>query len=120
MRDFQNPRIVPPQRETVTRNVVSPTAFFSKKLILTLVILLFVAMFFVFQRLEYAQTEKRVKLLAKEKQKIIATTLPLQLEERYLTQLDYIEKSAKEEFSLIEPKAHQIKKIIIKIQQVKK
>jgi cell division protein FtsL len=72
----------------------------SLKLALTWIVMILVALFFVQQRISYIRVEKRVHLLMKEKDKIQLSILPLQLEERFLTRLDKVENTAKNELNL--------------------
>ncbi|PCI29916.1 MAG: hypothetical protein COB67_03135 [SAR324 cluster bacterium] len=78
------------------------------KLFLSGLILLIVAMFFVSQRIDYIQTERRVRKLSLEKRAILSSLLPLQLEERYLSQLDRVENFAKQQLGMDFPQAKQI------------
>jgi len=76
----------------------------STKLVVTWLILLLIAGFFVHQRVDYLRTEKRVNQLLREKQKIILAMLPLQLEDRFLTNTERVEQIGKEKFKLRAPK----------------
>jgi len=79
----------------------------STKLMITWLILVVIAGFFVHQRIDYLRTQKRVKKLLLEKQKIILSMLPLKLEERFLTNTETVERIAKEKFQLRSPKGWQ-------------
>ncbi|MDH5561268.1 MAG: cell division protein FtsL [Deltaproteobacteria bacterium] len=81
------------------------------KLIATWVVLFFVALFFVQQRIDYIQTSRNVERLIEEKNKLLGSILPLKLEVRYLTQPQKIETVAKKELWLEQP----LKKTIIEI-----
>jgi len=83
----------------------------SFKLLLTWAILFIVALIFVQQRIDYTRTEKKVRQLMIEKRTVISSMLPLKLEERYLTRLSKIEKTARSKIYLRKPAAKQIFKI---------
>lgn len=84
-----------------------------KQLFWTIFVFLGIAFFFVTQRIEYIKTETRVRQLLKQRQELTTAILPLKIEERYLTQLKRVEKIAREELGLKDPKPNQIKKIRI-------
>lgn len=75
---------------------------------ITWILLILVALFFVQQRISYIRTEKNVRELLLEERKIRASIQPLKLEERYLSQLAIVEKTATELLSLREPAKWQI------------
>lgn len=85
------------------------------KLILTWILLFAFAMFFVQQRIVFTRAERNVKKLMLEKRKVNSSILPLKLEESYLTQFNMIEKAAKRNLALQNPKMSQIKKIIVEM-----
>ena len=86
----------------------------SFKFVMTWFVLILVAMFFVKQRLNYIQTDRSVKKMLIEKNKLETTILPLILEERFLTRFSIIDSQAKGILSLDEPKKNQIIKIEIR------
>lgn len=80
----------------------------SLKLAISWILMIIVALFFVQQRLSYIRTEKDVRRLLKEKEEIELSILPLQLEHRYLTQQERIERIAQSELNLQIPRKVQI------------
>ncbi|MCP4754229.1 MAG: cell division protein FtsL [Proteobacteria bacterium] len=78
------------------------------RLVFTWIVLVMVAMFFVQQRIDYIRTERNVNKLRIEKRKTVSEILPLKLEERHLTRLNEVEKSAKTKLSLQTPRKSQI------------
>ncbi|MDT8446103.1 MAG: cell division protein FtsL [bacterium] len=66
----------------------------SLRMLLAWALLFGVAFYFVQQRVEFIRTERRIKTLMKEKQKLLAEILPLKLEETYLTRISRVEARA--------------------------
>ncbi len=91
----------------------------SKKLAITWIILVLVALFFVQQRISYLRTEKRVQQLMIEKKEIEMSIIPLKLEEQYLTRFSNIEKIAKKNLGLKIPGKWQIFPVVLKSNQKK-
>ncbi len=112
MKDY--PIIGRNQSQKLVRKKLESDKKSTGKLIITWVILVMFAMFFVQQRLDFIQTERRVRKLLIEKRKILSSILPLKLEERYLTQLTKVERTAKKKFYLRKPKEKQIIKFVVK------
>ncbi|MCP4295630.1 MAG: hypothetical protein GY786_08495, partial [Proteobacteria bacterium] len=75
------------------------------------IIILAVALFFVYQRTEFIKTERHVKKLLIQKREITAEILPLKIEERYLSQLDKVEFYAKEHLKMVYPQKLQILRV---------
>ncbi|MBU3915932.1 cell division protein FtsL [bacterium] len=86
----------------------------SKKLAITWIVLVFVALFFVQQRISYLRTEKVVQRLMTEKKRIETSIIPLKLEEQYLTRFSKIEKMAEKNLGLRDPAKWQIFPVVIK------
>lgn len=93
-------RLVRKKRDTPKTSTV--------KFILTWLILLIIALFFVQQRMDYTRTERRVRNLIIEKRQILSSILPLKLEERYLTRYSRIEKAARDRYGLQKPRESQV------------
>jgi len=106
MKDFTEPD--PRPRKRLVRKRKESLQGSSIRLFITLVALFIVALFFVQQRIDYTRSEKTVRDLIIEKRKIIASILPLKLEERYLTRLSEIEKTARNQIYLRRPSREQI------------
>lgn len=109
MKDF--PVSSPKNQKRLIRKKRENPKVSSLKFILTWAILFVVALIFVQQRIDYIRTEKKVRQLMIEKRRVISSILPLKLEERYLTRLSNIEKTARHKIYLGKPKAKQINKI---------
>ena len=80
----------------------------SIKIVSAWILLALVAMFFIQQRVEYIRSERKVRELMLEKRKLVSEILPLKLEERYLMQLNKVEKIARDQLKLDWPKSYQI------------
>jgi len=80
----------------------------SKKLAIAWILLILVALFFVQQRINYIRTEKNIRRLMLDERQVRASIQPLKLEERFLTQLSKVEKTATESLVLREPAKWQI------------
>ncbi len=109
MKDF--PVSSPKNKKRLVRIKKENPRVSSFKLVLTWAILFIVALIFVQQRIDYTRTEKKVRQLMIEKRGVISSILPLKLEERYLTRLSNIEKTARSKIYLRKPRAKQIIKI---------
>ena len=109
MKDF--PVSSPKNKRRLIRKRKENPKISSFKLVLTWAILFVVALIFVQQRIDYTRTEKKVRQLMIEKRSVISSMLPLKLEERYLTRLSNIEKTARSKIYLRKPRAKQIIKI---------
>lgn len=83
------------------------------KLFIAIAILFLVGFVFVKQRIEYIKTERNVNRLLLKERSLTTEILPLKLEERYLTQLDKIQKIAKRDLKLQFPRKSQV--IIVEI-----
>ena len=106
MKDF--PDSSPKNNRRLIRKKKENPKVSSLKFILTWAILFIVALIFVQQRIDYTRTEKKVRQLMIEKRGVITSILPLKLEERYLTRLSNIEKTARSKIYLRKPSAKQI------------
>jgi len=109
MKDFSTPS--PNNKRRLVRKKREDPNVSSFWFIVTLTILFIVALLFVQQRIDYTRTEKEVRRLMIEKRQVISSILPLKLEERYLTRLSIIEKTARNSLYLRRPRAKQIKPI---------
>ncbi len=108
MKDF--PDSAPKNKRRLIRKKKEDPKVSSLRFVVTLAILFIVALFFVQQRIDYTRTEKKVRQLIIEKRKVISSILPLKLEERYLTRLVNIEKTARTKIYLRRPRPRQIVK----------
>ena len=106
MKDFPDP-VQKPNKRLIRKEKEDPKIS-SLRFVVTLVILFGVALFFVQQRIDYTRTENKVRRLMIEKRKVISSILPLKLEERFLTRLANIEKTARTRIYLRKPRAKQI------------
>ena len=106
MKDF--PKYGNRHSQSLVRKKIAAAKRSSLKLALLWLVMILVALFFVQQRINYIRTEKRVRQLLAEKEKIQLSILPLKLEERFLTQQDKVEQVAKTEFDLQIPRAVQV------------
>lgn len=109
MKDF--PDTGPKNKTRLIRKRKENPKVSSLRFVAALVILFIVALLFVQQRIDYTRTEKKVRHLMIEKRKVITSTLPLKLEERYLTRISNIEKTARTKIYLRRPRAKQIIKL---------
>lgn len=91
----------------------------SLKVAITWIIMFVVALLFVQQRLSYIRTEKKVRLLIKEKEALQLSILPLKLEERYLTRLGRVEEIAQKKLYLQSPRKSQVISVRIGADQKK-
>lgn len=106
MKDF--PDGGPKNRKRLVRKKKEDPKLSSYRFAAALAVLFIVALLFVQQRIDYTRTEKEVRQLMVEKRKVISSILPLKLEERYLTRLGNIEKTARTKIYLRRPRARQI------------
>lgn len=112
MKDYQNIRSSPGAR--LVRGQSESDQGNSIKLIGVGIIMLLVALFFVYQRTEFVKTDRHVKQLLLEKRKVMSEILPLKLEEQYLSQLNKVENYAKKHLDMIYPEKKQILKVKLK------
>jgi len=87
------------------------------KLILTWLLLLLIARFFVQQRIDFIRTERKVRALILQKRQLMSSILPLKLEERYLTRDEAVEEAAAQKHQLQKPMSSQTTSIRIKTLQ---
>ena len=99
--------------QSLFRKKTKDTEKSSLKVALTWIVIIFIALFFVQQRINYIRTEKNVRLLLNKRESLQLSIIPLKLEERYLTQLDRVEKIAKEKFGLQTPRKSQMISIMV-------
>ena len=106
MKDF--PSYGNKKSQSLYRKKTRDTKKSSVKVAITWILMIFIALFFVQQRISYIRTEKSIRKLMNEKENLQLSILPLKLEERYLTQLDRVEKIAKDKFKLQAPRQSQM------------
>lgn len=112
MKDFPSYGIKNKSHRIVRQKPVSEDRKFVQVLIMG-IILIIIALFFIQQRIEFIDTQRRVEQLSLKKRKLTSEILPLKIEEQYLSQLDIVEEVSKNDFQLQFPTKRQIIKLKI-------
>ena len=112
MKDFPSYGVKNRSHRIVRQKTISNDKKFIQVLILGLAMLI-IALFFVQQRIQFIETQRRVNRLSMEKRKLTSEILPLKIEEQYLSQLDIVENVSKNDFQLHFPKKSQIRTLKI-------
>lgn len=112
MKDFPSYGVKNRSHRIVRQKPVSNDKKFIQVILLGVAVLI-IALFFIQQRIQFIETQRRVDRLSIEKRKLTSEILPLKIEEQYLSQLDIVENVSKNDFQLRFPKKSQIKKLKI-------